>query len=186
MRLRYENALGIMCNCDEELSGLINQFVDNFPESLVKKIDSRRENGTTIKEDKRWEFADNGREFSLSMGDAKKFSKDYMNLYLTAVSSEDMALWPRFDGERLIGYITFFLYPKEGREKPTQATYEFYAKKVEKDVIVKILPSANSEIKEVGERLKNYGLDGIQQRVLNRKYKVNTKEILENNRTSSR
>ena len=109
-----------------------------------------------------------------------------MNLYLTAVSTEDMSVWPRFEGERLIGYVTFYLYPTEGKGKPTQAKYEFYAKKVDKDVVVTIFPSAHSEIKEVAERLERYGLSGIHQRVLNGKFKVDTKGILNKNRSGSR
>ena len=186
MRLRYENALSMMCECDEELGGLIRRFVESFPEALKKKIEARREEGVATNGEKRWEFVDDGRDFSVSVGDSKNYNKDYMNLYLTSVSTEDMSLWPRFDGDRLIGYVTFYMYPVEGRGKPTQDKFEFYAKRVDKDVVITIIPSAHSEVKEVAERLERYGIAEIHQRILNGKFKVDTKALLAKNRSGSR
>ena len=97
-----------------------------------------------------------------------------------------MTCWPRFEGERLIGYITMYLYPTEGRGKPLIVSYDYYVKKIDKKVMLTITTNVNSENKDNGDRLEAYGLLGVQQDVINGYYQVDTNQILADNRTGSR
>lgn len=184
MKLKYKNALGIMCQGEQGLAKVIQKFVDEFPEAFQRKINLGRENGITSKEGKRWEFEEEGNEFSASLGSSKNPSKDYVSLWLKGISNDDMTCWPRFEGERLIGYITMYLYPTEGRGKPLIVSYDFYVKKVEKNVVMTISTNVNSEDKDNADRLEAYGLSEIHQNVLNGFYKIDTKQILADNRSS--
>ena len=186
MKLKYKNALGIMYQGEPTLTKVIQKFVDEFPEAFQRKINLGRENGITSKEGKRYEFEDSNNEFTVSLGSSTNSSKEYVNLYLKGISNDDMTCWPRFEGERLIGYLTMYLYPKEGRGKPVIVSYDYYVKKVNKQVVLNITTNVNSENKETGERLEAYGLLGVQHDVINSFYVVDTNKILSDNRSGSR
>ncbi len=186
MKLKYKNALGIMYQGEPTLTKVIQKFVDEFPEAFQRKINLGRENGITSKEGKRYEFEESGNEFSVSLGSSTNCSKEYINLWLKGISNDDMTCWPRFEGERLIGYITMYLYPTEGRGKPLIVSYDYYVKKIDKKVMLTITTNVNSENKDNGDRLEAYGLLGVQQDVINGYYQVDTNQILADNRTGSR
>ena len=180
MKKRYENTLQLMCQGNEDLSKIINDFVDNFPEAIKSKIKDRKQKGIAVSDDKRWVFIEGKNDFSVSVGkNSSSSSKDYMNLYLTGIDDERLKLWPRFEGEKLVGYVTIYLYDDENkRAKPLQLNYDFYVKRIDKDLYVTVTSRFNSVYKENARLLEKYGLTEIHNSILQGYYKVDVKKIL--------
>lgn len=184
MKMEYENSLQMMFCGDEGLKEIIQKFIGSFPESFKKKIDAKKEKGIVLHNGKRWVFEDLGDELCISVGSESNPNKDYMSLYLKGISNENMRLWPRFDGEKLIGFVVVYMHNKENqKDKPMQVNYDYYAKRngdLDKIVYMNITTRFNSHFKGNEERLEEYGLNDIHKRVGNRPYKIDTKAIVEN------
>lgn len=184
MKQKYNNAYEMMSKCDESLSKYIKEFVEKFPQALSRKIELGNETGIVVKNEKRWEFQDNGHEFSVSVGHPKNDNKDYMSVLFGTVTNDDLSCWPRFESERSIGYITFYLYDMESKRKlPIQARYDFVVKKVNGKVMMFVITNINAAYKEVAEKLDAYGLREMHENVIQRSYVIDTKAILDKNRS---
>lgn len=183
MRKDYENSLKMMMQGDEDLAVIIKNFVDRFPPSLVKKINESKRKGIVISEDRRWIFEDNGKEFSISLGGSGNSNKDYMSMYLASTPDEKLKNWPKFEGEKLVGYITIYMQDKSKRgSKPIRVTYDFYARRIEKKLLMNVTTNLNASFKDNEEMLQYYGLSGIHQRVTNGYYEVDTSKIVKSDK----
>ena len=180
MKKYYKNSLDMMLQGDDMLASIIKNFVDEFPESFKNKINNHNKKGTAIRDDKKWVYEDNGGSFSVSLGDTSNSCKDYMNLYLKSMTDEFIKEWPRFDSEKLVGYITLYLYgTRSQKEKPLQVNYDFHVTKLDNKLFMTISTNVNGSIKDNAEKIERYGLKEIHERVaLGRYYPIDTTEIL--------
>ena len=179
MRIYYNNTLEMMYQCNEELANLISKFVKSFPDALTKKIDDRKNKGIVTKDGKRWEFEDNGKEFSISVGKDTNSSKDYMSLFLSTVTDNNLEHWARFEGERLIGYVTLYLYDeKNPRAKALPVMYDFYAKRIDDKIFVEISTNVSSANRDNAARLEQYGILDMHRNIIEGHYEIDAKSIL--------
>lgn len=184
MKVNYENTIQMMLQGEENLSKVINEIFNSFPKSLKDKVNLGRACGSAAKENKYWDFEDNGEEFTLSMGKQQYSTcKDTVSLYLKGISNDTLKTWSRHDGEKLIGYITFYLYNRENRkEKPLQVNYDFIVKKIEKKLIMQIKSNVNASFENVANRLEENGLSEIHSNVIDSHYIIDTTRILDKKR----
>ena len=183
MKRDYNNTLEIIYQTDPDLANIIRGFVEGFPSILNDKINAGRKKGTACKDSKQWNYEENGNQFMVSLGKKSSSYKDYMSLYLKGIPCDMLKNWPRFEGEKLIGYVTLYLYEEKGhRGTPLQVTYNFYAKKVEKSVLVTTTTNVNGAFKDNAERLALYGLSEIHEKIGQGYYKIDTDKILKDNK----
>lgn len=179
MKINYENTMKIMLQGEENLARIINEIFDGFPKSLKDKINLGRACGNARKDGKYWDFEDNGEEFTLSIGKQGTTCKDIISVYLKGVSTDMIKSWPRHEGEKLIGYITFHLYnPQNRKEKPIQANYDFTVKRIEKMLVMEIKSNANASFEDVAKRLEENGLSEIHSNIIDSHYVVDLNKIL--------
>lgn len=179
MKKTYENTIAMMTQGDQMLAELLSKYISEFPDLLVSKIEKRKKDGIVFKDNKRWMFEDNENELSISVGKNDASCKDIMSLLITSTTDERLKSWPKFEGERLIGSITFYLYnPNNRKEKPLRASYDFYAKRIEKSIVMTISTNVNASFKENAERLEEYGLSEIHHNIINNHYVLDVDRIL--------
>ena len=183
MRKEYKNTIQVMSQGDEGLAKVIKAFVDSFPKSLNDKLEAHKKRGITTTEEKRWVFEEHGNELSVSLGkNNSTSSKDYMNMFVVGISDEQLKHWPKYEGEKMIGFVTIYLYNENNkREKPLQLSYDFYVRRVEKKLVMSISTNFNAAYKENAERLEAYGLSDIHNNIINSYYVIDTEKILQNN-----
>lgn len=183
MRKEYKNTIQVMSQGDEGLAKLMQSFVNGFPKLFKDKLEAHKKRGIASTEDKRWVFEEHGNELSISMGkNNSSSSKDYMNMFVVGISDEQLRHWPKHEGEKMIGYVTLYLYNENNkREKPLQLSYDFYVRRVEKKLVMNISTNFNAAYKENAERLENYGLSDIHNNIINSYYVIDTEKILQNN-----
>ena len=179
MRYDYDNALKMMLQGDEDLAKLIQTFIAEFPERLTSKIEARKKHGIVIEGKKRWVYEETPASFNISVGKAADTCKDYMSLHLKSVTQEKLKNWPKYVGEELIGYFTIYLYDKEKPKKtPMRTSYDFLCKRVEKDIFMRITTNVTRVVKEEAELLEKYGLNEIQEGIINNNYKIDIEKVL--------
>lgn len=179
MKIKYENTIQMMLQGEENLAKAINEVFESFPKVLKEKINFGRECGSASKGNKYWDFEDNGNEFTLSIGKLGSSCKDTVSVYLTSVSNDMLKGWPRDEGEKMIGYITFFLYNQENRrEKPLQVNYDFIAKRIEKRIVMEIKSNVNASFEDVAKKLEENGLSEIHSNIIDAHYVIDTNKIL--------
>ena len=180
MKKNYSNALHMMTQSDEELSKIINDFVNGIPKVIQNKINSNKTNGKNTKDDKVWVFEDVGDGFSVTVGKPGVSCKDIMSLYLTGITDEQLKCWPRDEGEKLIGYFTMYLYNKEKpKEKPLRLSYDFIARRIEKNIIMSVTTNVNVALDNNHETMDSYGLTHIHERIVNSHYVIDANKILQ-------
>lgn len=182
MKKCYDNSLKIMFQGEEMLTMIIKTFIKEFPDAINSKIENYSKKGIAKKDDKRWSFIDTGKAFSISLGDTSTSCKDFMNLYVSSLSDEKIAGWPRFETEKLIGYITLYLYDDKNRkEKPLQLNYDYHLRKVDKKFYMSITTNVNGYLKDNAEKIERYGLKEVHENVVNSgPYQIDVTEILNN------
>lgn len=184
MRLRYKNCLEMMCKGNEDLTKIIRELMNNLPNKMIKKIDKREETGVAIENEKRWEYALNDDALSISVGSAKN-SHDYMCLYLHSVTADDLNNWPKYEAPKKIGYLTIYMQHGVSYKKDSQVTYEYYAKRVNDNLILTInCPKFSSVNKENKELLEKYGLLDAHLGIVDSRYGIDPIALLANNRKS--
>jgi len=178
MKCNYEYALGMMKQGNQEMAEIITKFFDSIPEDLAKKIHLGKEKGTARKESKSWIYEDDGTELAISVGEAKNANKDYMGLLLAGVTKNELEQWPRFQGDKLIGYLSIYLYGNNQKERPRQVVYEYYARRVDKKIIMHIKTNINASYKDTANKLEKLGLSEMHQKIINEYYEIDVDKIL--------
>ena len=102
-----------------------------------------------------------------------------MNLCIVGLKRDYLENWPRFESEKLIGYITIYLYDKDKkRGEPVQLTYNFNVRKVNDELVMYVTTKFNAYYKENAKLLEDYGFTDMHENISKGYYKINLEKII--------
>jgi hypothetical protein len=141
------------------------------------------ETGEVSSHKKRWMFYDDGVGLSLSVGTCGSAPKDFMSIYLEKTGDIKLRNWPKYDGDKLIGGVTFYLYNSDRKDStPILAVYDFYAKRVEDKLGVTVVSNMRGNPKLNAELLQSYGLKELSERICLTRSFVNIDNLINNSK----
>lgn len=179
MKRSYENTLKVIYQGDPDLAELIRGYIEKFPKAISDKMAAYKPKGVAIEDGKRWSYEDSDSKLSISLEKANDSHKEHMILYLTSIIDEKLRCWPRFEGEKLIGYITLFLYDETNQKsKPAQVNYDFYVRRVGKKLMMNVTTNFNGHLKDNRALLEKYGMAEMHENVVAGYYEIDTSKIL--------
>ena len=154
---KYSNSLNLILASDEILKGKILEVIKKMPEEMKDAIAKDKDVDLIKKNGVAWNCVNTDEDLSISVGDAKKCSKEYMNLYLRNIGEDRLKKMASSNDYEFLGFVTFYIDDLNPRKKAAQLRYDFYIERQSGDYYLRIKTSMNTQTSENKEKIENGG-----------------------------